>query len=171
MTDFPESDGSPTGVTARVTFLPGPGAQAFRYLAVYRTDSPYVTIRLDGAALDDGRAATVERHERNASATESRMWIGGTQGAGVVLRGFAAPHANGRFHIGVLLIPYDQAWRQVASENGTPLQIYAYTALSGVGVDQGPLFVGSGNVPSVSALVAAAAVAGGVALRFARGNS
>jgi hypothetical protein len=87
----------------------------------------------------------------------------------LTLVGTVAAKANGQFHVGALVIAFDEAWGTLRTEDGASAELYGFTLFSATGLPASALtpFHGQGNSPlgiALLALAAAVTLAGAWAL-------
>jgi hypothetical protein len=91
----------------------------------------------------------------------------------VVLKGLVTVHANGQFHLGAMVIAFDEGWGIVQLDDG-PAQLYGFSMVMATGLGGGAMpFQGQGNtwvVLPVALLAFVVAVAGVASARSLMGR-
>lgn len=167
----PIYEGKPTAIEARVVIKNGSGAKdAFIFMFGLNGLSDSVDVKLDRLTLA-GIPVALEKDDRAESRTQPKVWVNAenvTLGQEFLLEGTVTAKGNGQFHVGAIVIAFDENYQKFVTPEQEVAEVYAFGLLSATGIDPGPgrpPFEGQGNVPSVGLLVSLVAVA---ALVFSR---
>lgn len=180
MRAHPPAGPEPTDLPVRVTFdNPSLLERAHRILLSFNVKDPdAVSVDFKGVSAGDEPVSLVEDGRSKPANPEvivaGEVVANATGGNGTVLDVDAAvqTHANGRFHVGFLVIPFDEDWSPLRTASGGSTQLYGYSLLASRGHPTGglaPPMEGKGNdVPGPGAGLAALALGGAATLRRSR---
>lgn len=180
MRAHPPAGPEPTELPVRVTFdNPSLLERAHRILLSFNVKDPdAVSVDFQGVSAG-GKTVPLVKDGRSKPVAPEVIVAGeevanATGGNGTVLDVDAAvkTHANGRFHVGFLVIPFDEDWSELQADSGESTQLYGYSLLASRGHPTGglePPMKGDGNdVPGPGAGLVALAVGGAATLGRSR---
>jgi hypothetical protein len=113
--------------------------------------SDAVDIQLRGVGLN-GSPLPVDKDERAASRQQPKVWIkpaNVSAGKEITMEGTVTAHGNGQFHVGAIVIAFDETYQKFVTPQQEYAEVYAFGLLRATGVDEGegrPPFQGQGNV-------------------------
>lgn len=141
--------------------------QSHQVLLAFNVHDPEV-LRVAFTSLEtaNGTDVPLVKDERDNTA-QPRVFVEASEIAnatGLEANASIQTEANGRFHVGFMVIPFDEDWSKIPLDDEGAAELYGYAILASRGHESGglqPPLLGSGNqVPGPSALVVLILAAG-----------